>query len=257
MKKKLAAVCMSLTVMASLCACGGGSSTASTTAAETTAAETTVEETSAEEEETAAEETVAEENAESAETEEAAGEAEETTAEETAAEEEAGIEEGDKGDGPADIDASLVTFTVPEGYSYEAYSYYIDEADPLFGDLQFDIYKTDSLTGLALVQVVATTQYYVHSQDEAVQKVIELCNLDTYKEGKANIGDDVTYGDVTYTKVDVTTEWSDQTFYVAYAENGNNGGVGLVVKYVVNNKEVAADDPVIGEVLESIKIVTK
>ena len=249
MKKKLAAVCMSLTVMASLCACGGGSSAESTTAAETTATETVVE-TSAEAEETAAEETTAEENAEASET-------EETTAEETAAEEVAGIEEGDKGDGPADIDASLVAFTVPEGYSYEAYSCYIDDADPLFGDLQLDIYKTDSSTGLALVQVVATTQYYVHSQDEAVQKVIELCNLDTYKEGKANIGDDVTYGDVTYTKIDVTTEWSDQTFYVAYAENGNNGGVGLVVKYVVNNKEVAADDPVIGEVLESIKIVTK
>ena len=241
MKKKLAAVCMSLTVMASLCACGGGSSTATTTAAATTAAETTAEETTAEE--TTAEETAAE--------------AEETTAEEAAAEEASGIEEGDTGDGPTDIDANLVTFTVPEGYSYEAYSYYIDETDPLFGDLQFDIYKTDSSTGLALVQVVATTQYYVHSQDEAVQKVIELCNLDTYKEGKANIGDDVTYGDVTYTKVDVTTEWSDQTFYVAYAENGNNGGVGLVVKYVVNNKEIAADDPLIGEVLESIKIVTK
>ncbi len=251
MKKKLAAVCMSLTVMAGLCACGGGSGTGSTTAAATTAAENTAEETSAEAGETASEET-----AEAAEDEETTAEAEETAAEE-AAEEEAGIEAGDKGDGPADIDASLVTFTVPEGYSYEAYNYYIDDADPLFGDLQFDIYKTDSSSTIALVQVVATTQYYVHSKDEAIQKVIELQNLDTYQEGKAVIGDDVTYGDTAYTRIDVTTEWSDQTFYVAYAENGNSGDVGLVVKFVVDNKMIDSEDPLINAVLDSLAIATK
>lgn len=93
--------------------------------------------------------------------------------------------------------------------------------------------------------------------DEAVQKVIELCNLDTYEKGEATIGDEVTYGDTTYTKIDVTTEWSDQTFYVAYAENGNNGDVGLVINFIVNNQQIDSADPLIGEVLESIKVVTK
>ena len=250
MKRKLAALFVSLTVAASLCACGGSSSTASTTVAETTEAEA-----SAEEEETTAEEAAAEEEETTAE--EAAAEEEETSAEEAAAGEAAGIEAGDTGDGPADIDASLITFTVPEGYSYEAYDYYIDDADPLFGNLQFDIYETDSSTTLALVQVAATTQYYVHSEDEAIEKVIELCNLDTYEKGEYSIGDVVKYGDITYTRLDVTTEYSDATYYVAYAENGNNGDVGLVVRLNVDNNNLEPDDPLIGAVLESIKIVTK
>ena len=87
--------------------------------------------------------------------------------------------------------------------------------------------------------------------------MIELCNLDTYEKGEATIGDEVTYGDTTYTKIDVTTEWSDQTFYVAYAENGNNGDVGLVINFIVNNQQIDSADPLIGEVLESIKVVTK
>ena len=55
----------------------------------------------------------------------------------------------------------------------------------------------------------------------------------------------------------MTTEWSDNTFYVAYAENGNDGGVGLVVKFVVDNKMIDSDDPLINAVLESLVVVTK
>ena len=224
--KKLIALFMALAIVVSLCACGS-SSNGSTDTNDTESA-SSVPETSNEDTESQQPEKT---------------------------QEPAGIETGDKGDGPADIDASLVKFTVPEGYSYEAYEYYIDDADPLFGNLQFDICKTGGYD--TLVQVVATTQYYVHSQDEAVQKVIELCNLDTYEKGEATIGDEVTYGDITYTRIDVTTEWSDNTFYVAYAENGNSGDVGLVVKYVVDNNMIDSDDPLINAVLESLVVVTK
>ena len=239
--KKIIALLVVAAIVVSICAACGSSGSESSTVKETDESSTAANST----------ESVSEEAGESAAD---ASEAEPSQAEETEAEP-AGIEAGDKGDGPTDIDASLVKFTVPGGYSYEAYDYYIDDSDPLFGSLQFNICETGGYN--TLVQVVATTQYYVHSQDEAVQKVIELCNLNTYKEGKAVIGDNVTYGDITYTRIDVTTEWSDNTFYVAYAENGNDGGVGLVVKFVVNNKNIDSADPLINAVLESLAVVTK
>ena len=234
--RKLIALLMSLAIVVSLCACGSssnGSTDTSGTESESSVPETSNEDTGSQQPE----------------------ETDTETQQPEEAQEPAGMQEGDKGDGPADIDASLVTFTVPEGYSYEAYSYYIDDDDPLFGNLQFDICETSGYN--TLVQFVATTQYYVHSQDEAVQKVIELCNLDTYEKGEATIGDEVTYGDITYTRIDVTTEWSDNTFYVAYAENGNSGDVGLVVKFVVDNNMIDSDDPLINAVLESLVVVTK
>ena len=234
--KKLIALLMALAIVVSLCACGSssnGSTDTNDTESESSVPETSNEDTGSQQPE----------------------ETDTETQQPEEAQEPAGMQEGDKGDGPADIDASLVTFTVPEGYSYEAYSYYIDDDDSLFGNLQFDICETSGYN--TLVQVVATTQYYVHSQDEAVQKVIELCNLDTYEKGEATIGDEVTYGDITYTRIDVTTEWSDNTFYVAYAENGNSGDVGLVVKFVVDNNMIDSDDPLINAVLESLVVVTK
>ena len=244
--KKLIALLMTLAIVVSLCACGSSSNGSTDT--NDTVSESSVPETSNEDTESQQPEETDTETQQPEETDTESQQPEKT-------QESAGIEAGDKGDGPADIDASLVKFTVPEGYSYEAYEYYIDDADPLFGNLQFDICKTGGYD--TLVQVVATTQYYVHSQDEAVQKVIELCNLDTYEKGEATIGDEVTYGDITYTRIDVTTEWSDNTFYVAYAENGNSGDVGLVVKFVVNNKMIDSDDPLINAVLESLVVVTK
>ena len=167
------------------------------------------------------------------------------------------MQAGDTGDGPADLDAGLVKFTLPEGYSYEVDSIYIDEDDPLAGNLCIYLTKTDASIALPIVKVNASTMDMVSSQEEAVQKTIELCNLQTYSDGKYAIGDDVTYGTNTYTRVDVTTEYSDETFYVTYANTGNSYGTGLKVCVQVNNKEIEADDPLINAVLESLVVVTK
>ena len=120
------------------------------------------------------------------------------------------------------------------------------------GDLDIDFNKSDVGYGTPL-SVVATTRDMVSSQDETVDKVIELWNLGD--GGKAEVGDDVTYGDYTYTPIHITTEYNDVTDYVTYVARGGDDQTGIYVKVEVNNAEIEADDPAIAATLESIKVV--
>ncbi len=162
------------------------------------------------------------------------------------------VEYGDTGSGPADLDASLITFSVPEGYDYEVYSMNLDDSDFKTGDLIIDFCKTEKGYGMPL-RINATTRDMVSSQDEAVQKVIDLWNLTD--DQTAEIGDAVTYGDYTYTPIHVTTEYNDKTDYVTYVARGGDDQTGIYVKVEVDNGELEADDPAIGATLESIKVV--
>ncbi len=223
--KKLIALLMSLVIVVSLCACGSsnGSTDTNGTESESSVLDTSNEETESQQ------------------------------PEET--QEPAGMQEGDKGDGPADLDAGLVKFTVPEGYSYEAYNFYIDEDEPLHGSIIIDICETGSYG--TPVRVDVTTQNMVYSQDDAIQHTIDLCNLQTYEEGKYTIGDTATYGENTYTRIDISTEYSEETYFTAYAENGNSYGGGAFIRVKVDTKMMAADDPLVKAILESLVVVTK
>ena len=230
--KKFIALLVTLTLLLGLCACGKSSDDSSTQEDTTTS--------------------------ESSEADASESEAESVQTDETDAtvQESAEMQEGDTGDGPADLNAGLVTFTLPEGYSYEAYTYYIDEDDPLFGSIQINISETDSYD--TLINVDATTQTMASNYDEAIQTTIDLCNLDTYEDGKYTINDTVTYGDYTYTPINISTEWYDSTYFVTYVENGNsyNSG-GLLIRIIVDNKKLASDDPLVKTILESLVVVTE
>ncbi len=237
--KKFIALLMSLTIAVSLCACGNSSSgSTDANVTESERSESSVPDTS-------------NEKTESQQPEEANVETQQP--EET--QEPAGMQEGDTGDGPADLDAGLVKFTVPEGYSYEAYDFYIDEDEPLHGYIIIDINETGSYG--TPVRVDVNTQSMVYSQDDAIQRTIDLCNLQTSKEGKYTIGDTATYGENTYTRIDISTEYSEETYFTAYAENGNSYGGGAFIRVKVDTEKMEADDPLVKAILESIVVVTK
>lgn len=175
---------------------------------------------------------------------------EDTTAEETTAE---GMKEGDEGNGPADINAEFITLKLPAGYKYKVDSFSKDSKDPLKGDVTLFIYKDGEYSPVA--KLTATARNMVRSQEEAVENTIKLCNLQTYKNGKSEIGKDAQYGENTYSIIHVTTENYEKDFFVTYANRGESDKTGLLVKLEINNKNIKADDPFIKELLDSLKIV--
>lgn len=180
----------------------------------------------------------------------AADKTEGQTAEATTAE---GIQEGDEGNGPADIDAEFITLKLPAGYKYKVDSFSKDSKDPLKGNVTLFIYKDGEYSPVA--KLTATARNMVRSQEEAVENTIKLCNLQTYKNGKSEIGDDAQYGENTYSIIHVTTENYEKDFFVTYANRGESDKTGLLVKLEINNKNIKADDPFIKELLDSLKIV--
>lgn len=175
---------------------------------------------------------------------------EDTTAEVTTAE---GMKEGDEGNGPADINAEFITLKLPAGYKYKVDSFSKDSKDPLKGDVTLFIYKDGEYSPVA--KLTATARNMVRSQEEAVENTIKLCNLQTYKNGKSEIGKDAQYGENTYSTIHVTTENYEKDFFVTYANRGESDKTGLLVKLEINNKNIKADDPFIKELLDSLKIV--
>ncbi len=175
---------------------------------------------------------------------------EDTTAEVTTAE---GMKEGDEGNGPADINAEFITLRLPAGYKYKVDSFSKDSKDPLKGNVTLFIYKDGEYSPVA--KLTATARNMVRSQEEAVENTIKLCNLQTYKNGKSEIGKDAQYGENTYSTIHVTTENYEKDFFVTYANRGESDKTGLLVKLEINNKNIKADDPFIKELLDSLKIV--
>ena len=175
---------------------------------------------------------------------------EDTTAEVTTAE---GMKEGDEGNGPADINAEFITLKLPAGYKYKVDSFSKDSKDPLKGNVTLFIYKDGEYSPVA--KLTATARNMVRSQEEAVENTIKLCNLQTYKNGKSEIGKDAQYGEDTYSIIHVTTENYEKDFFVTYANRGESDKTGLLVKLEINNKNIKADDPFIKELLDSLKIV--
>ena len=175
---------------------------------------------------------------------------EDTTAEVTTAE---GMKEGDEGNGPADINAEFITLKLPAGYKYKVDSFSKDSKDPLKGNVTLFIYKDGEYSPVA--KLTATARNMVRSQEEAVENTIKLCNLQTYKNGKSEIGKDAQYGENTYSTIHVTTENYEKDFFVTYANRGESDKTGLLVKLEINNKNIKADDPFVKELLDSLKIV--
>ena len=211
--KKLAVILLALVMTASLVACNGSSESSGT---KETSAQSSASETKAEE----------------------------TTVEETTASAE--LKEGDSGEGEKTLDSAFCTVTIPEGLQYEINFYNHDE-DAL-GTIEIDFGKKYTIEG----KLEVSTTRMISSLDDAVEECIRVRNLDTYKEGKSEIGEEVTYGDTTYKVVKMSHEYGAETCLVSYYKRADGKNIYVEIKTTQNDfDKLPIDDPLVQELAKS------
>lgn len=188
-----------------------------------------------------------ENNSSSSQTDESTLSAEMTTEEVTEVELSSSIEmkADDTGEGEKTLTSILFDVTIPEGLIYEVYSFGF--ADETNGSIEIKFGKESVLEG----SISISTQGMVESFDEAVQRCIDLRNLDTYENGKSEIGEDVTIGDTTYKEVKISTEWDKETILATYYKTA--GGEDAAVDITLSDDDgLTFDDPLVKSLVESI-----
>ena len=214
--KKLAAILLALVMTASLVACNSSSESSGT------------KETSAQSSASATSEV----------------KVEETTVEETTASAE--LKEGDSGEGEKTLDSAFCTVTIPEGLQYKINFYNHDE-DAL-GTIEIDFGKKYTIEG----KLEVSTTRMISSLDDAVEECIRVRNLDTYKEGKSEIGEEVTYGDTTYKVVNMSHEHGAETCLVSYYKRADGKDIYVEIKTNQDdNFKLPVDDPLVQELAKS------
>lgn len=170
--------------------------------------------------------------------------AEETTVEETTASAE--LQEGDSGEGEKTLDSDFCTVTIPEGLQYEVDTYYHDE-DAL-GTIKIDFGKNGTSEG----RLEVSTTRMISSLDDAVNECIRVRNLDTYKEGKSEIGEEVTYGDTTYKEVKMSHDYGAETCLVSYYKRADGKNIYVEIKTnQADSFKLPVDDPLVQELAKS------
>ena len=131
---------------------------------------------------------------------------------------EEGFAEGQSGEGPKTIFNSLFSVDVPEGLTYDLYSWYTSEDDDKFGTYVIDIGETDSY-GKG-VRLTVTTQRMIDSLEGAAE---ECKRMNDFSGSKETIpGEDVVINGVTYKTMHIVGEKDDdKLFYVTYFDNHN------------------------------------
>lgn len=214
--KKLAAILLALVMTASLAACDGSSESSG------------AKETSAQSSASATSEV----------------KAEETTVEETTASAE--LKAGDSGEGEKTLDSAFCTVTIPEGLQYKVNFYNHDE-DAL-GTIEIDFGKKYTIEG----RLEVSTTRMISSLDDAVEECIRVRNLDTYKEGKSEIGEEVTYGDTTYKVVNMSHEHGAETCLVSYYKRADGKDIYVEIKTnQADSFKLPVDDPLVQELAKS------
>lgn len=213
--KKLSVILLALIMSASLAACGeSGSSDTKETSAQSSVVATS---------ETQAEETTVEETTASAE-----------------------LQEGDSGEGEKTLDSDYCTVTIPEGLQYKVNSYYHDEN--ALGSIKIDFGKKGTTEG----RLEVSTTRMISSLDDAVEECIRVRNLDTYEEGKSEIGEEVTYGDTTYKVVKMSHEYGAETCLVSYYKRADGKNIYVEIKTTQNDfDKLPIDDPLVQELAKS------
>ncbi len=214
--KKFAAILLALVMTASLAACDGSSESSDTK-------ETTSQSSASETSEVKSEETTVEETTESAE-----------------------LQKDDSGEGEKTLDSVFCNVTIPEGLKYNVYFYSHDEDNK--GTIQIDFGKSGTIEG----RLEVSTTRMISSLDDAVNECIRVRNLDTYKEGKSEIGEEVTYGDTTYKVVNMSHEYGAETCLVSYYKRADGKNIYVEIKTTQNDfDKLPIDDPLVQELAKS------
>ncbi|MGN0450233.1 MAG: hypothetical protein ACI4G0_07780 [Ruminococcus sp.] len=156
------------------------------------------------------------------------------------------LQEGDSGEGEKTLDSDFCTVTIPEGLQYKINAYYHDE-DAL-GTIKIDFGKKGTTEG----KLEVSTTRMISSLDDAVNECIRVRNLDTYKEGKSEIGEEVTYGDTTYKEVKMSHDYGAETCLVSYYKRADGKDIYVEIKTTQNDfDKLPIDDPLVQELAKS------
>lgn len=155
------------------------------------------------------------------------------------------MEVGDTGEGEKTLGCMFFDVTIPEGLKYEIYT--LAFASETSGSVEVKFGKSSTLEGA----VRFSTQRMQTNLDDVVDYTIELRNLDTYEDGKYEIKDDITIGDITYREVKISTEWDKETIYVTYYKT--DAGEDAAVEIILDDEAgLTLEDPLVKSLVESI-----
>ncbi len=214
--KKLAAILLALILMASLAACGEGEiSNPKETSSQSSAS------------------TISAVNFES------------TTAEETTVSAE--LQKGDSGEGKKTLESVFCNVTIPQGLKYEVYFY--NYSDDNTGTIQIDFGKSSTMEG----RLEVSTTRMISSLDDAANECIRVRNLNSYDEGKSEIGEEKTFNNTTYKEVNISTEYGAETCLVSYYKRADGNDIYVEIKTKQDNfNKLEIDDPLVEELLNSV-----
>lgn len=156
------------------------------------------------------------------------------------------IQEGDTGSGPITIESRFGSITIPEGLDYELYTNPLKEGS---STVQVNFGKGNTNAGSILV----STTRMISSLDDVANECIRA---NDYGIKDPVMGDDVTFGDLTYKSV--TIEDPDRNaveyYLVSYYKTANNRDVYIEV-YANGNEEydtIDIDDPLVAKIMEKL-----
>lgn len=218
--KKFTAILLTLILAASITACSGGNSSTGSSS-----------------------ETPSSSSSESS---EKTPQATETQPETEAPTEKKEIEKGDSGEGEKELDSVFCNVTIPEGLKYKVYFYSYNET-PL-GTLQIDFGKKYTTEG----RLEVSTTRMIKSLDDAVEECIRVRNIESYTDGKYEIGEEKTFGDTTYKQVNFSQEFGSESCLVSYYKRAD--GKDIYVEIGTKNNGLSnleITDPLVEELAKS------
>ena len=218
--KKFTAILLTLILAASITACSGGNSSTGSSS-----------------------ETPSSSSSESS---EKTPQATETQPETEAPTEKKEIEKGDSGEGEKELDSVFCNVTIPEGLKYKVYFYSYNET-PL-GTLQIDFGKKYTTEG----RLEVSTTRMIKSLDDAVEECIRVRNIESYTDGRYEIGEEKTFGDTTYKQVNFSQEFGSEACLVSYYKRAD--GKDIYVEIGTKNNGLSnleITDPLVEELAKS------
>ncbi|MDO4379786.1 MAG: hypothetical protein Q4D20_02815 [Clostridia bacterium] len=178
----------------------------------------------------------------------------ETTTTKPAAFDPENLQKGAKGEGPVTIKTPTMTFSVPKGLAFSLDTYSMTEEKPFFGSIAMT-FKNSGKKNWGTLRATSIDKF--NNLEEASKKALRDTHYDTYENGKYAEEKNVKIGNCTFNVLHVTTDYSEKDYYITFAKRGEKDFYGLFVQLEVNKKYIAADDPVITELLKSISIAAE
>lgn len=159
------------------------------------------------------------------------------------------IEEGDTGTGEVIIESRFGAITIPEGLDYKLY---IAPPEEGTATIRVDFGEGNTSSGSVLV----STTRMISSLDDAAKECIRMNDFGT-KESV--IGDEITYGDLTYKAVTIGDQGSDDISYFLVSHYETDEDLdGYIEINAKGNKDyyytLDIDNPLVISIMETLMV---